>query len=390
MADHLVLAIDGQALAGDRPTGLGRVARSVTAALQQDPRLALLPLMPPAPEGFARAWERFVWEQATLPCKVKDQGADVLYSPAFGTPRLSATPRILMVHDLIPRLQPWETGRARWYWSQYLPESATWADAVITNSRQTRLDLCRLVPVDPARVFVNPLGLPWDLAEPPDAAADAEWRARCPFDRYLLFVGSLVPRKAPGLLLAAIARLRQRGLSVPVVLVGEGDPHRWELQAEAQRAGIADLCSWQAFVSDDASLKAIYTAAHCTVSPSLAEGFNLPLIESASVGTPVICSELPVHREVLGRAGTYAAVGDPDSLAEAIARLWTQDAEHREMAARSRGVAQQYRWDHHAAGIAMLALTLAARKPLPAEETFAEIRQAGLPMPVLLTPSAAV
>lgn len=368
-----VLAIDGQALAGDRPTGLGRVARAVALELAGDPSLSLLPLMPPAPEGFARAWERFVWEQATLPCKAKDQHAAVLYSPAFGCPRLSATPRILMVHDLIPRLQRWETGRASWYWSRYLPESATWAEAVVTNSRQTALDLMRLVPVDPARVLVNPLGAPWGIDDPVDTTW---WDQRRPFDRYVLFVGSLVPRKAPALLLDALALLRDRGLDLPAILVGDGGAHRWELQSRATQLGLADQLHWASFVADDELLHAMYAGAEMLVSPSLAEGFNLPLLEATQCGTAVVASDLPVHRELLGAGALYATPGDAAALADAIAALWTS-LEHRQtLNAEAVRRTRSYTWRAHAAGIAALAHALASRSPLPSQAAFDELRAA--------------
>lgn len=377
-SDALVLAIDGQALAGDRPTGLGRVARAATIALCEFPDLSVLPLMPPDPAGFSRAWERFVWEQATLPCKAKDQHADVLYSPAFGCPRLSTVPRIHMIHDLIPRQRRWETGRASWYWAQYLPESASWAQAVITNSQATRLDLLRQVPVDPARVFVNPLGIPWDSATPLNANAEATWEARCPFDRYALFVGSLVPRKAPELLLAAVAQLRAQGMAIPLVLVGEGEPYRWELQAQTVRDGIADQCYWTSFVGEDELLRAIYTRADLLVSPSLAEGFNLPLIEAASCNTPVIASDLPVHREVLGTAGRYAPLGDVAALAQCLAELWQSTDARAEYATRGALRAGRYTWHAHAAGLVALARTLADRAPLPTAQAFATVRDQAL------------
>jgi|GEM_PF-4476039 len=377
-SDALILAIDGQALAGDRPTGLGRVARAATIALCELPDLDVLPLMPPDPAGFRRAWERFVWEQATLPCKVKDQGAAVLYSPAFGCPRMSAVPRIHMVHDLIPKTQGWETGRASWYWANYLPESASWAQAVITNSQATRLELLRQVPVDPACVFVNPLGIPWDMDSPLDSHAADSWDARCPFERYLLFVGSLVPRKAPELLLAAIARLKAQGLVIPIVLVGEGEAYRWQLQAQTGRDGIADQCFWAGFVGEDATLRAMYSRADLLVSPSLAEGFNLPLIEAASCGTPVIASDLPVHREVLGSAGLYTPTGDVAALAAQIAQLWQSTDAREEYARRGLMRARRYSWHAHALGIATLAHQLADHAPLPSPEDFAAIRDQAL------------
>lgn len=366
------LAIDGQALAGDRPTGLGRVARAATAGLSHDPSLELLPVMPPRPQGWSRSWERWVWEQTILPCKVQEARADVLYSPAFGAPRLSSCPRILMVHDLIPLTQPWETGGARWYWAHYLPQTATWAEAVITNSRQTRLELLRAVPVDPARVFVCPLGAPWEPGADPPPVAAARWLLERPVEgSYALWVGSLVARKAPRIALQAIAHSARQGLPIPLLLVGTG-PEEAALRAESAMLGISHLVHWLGFVGDDALLHAIYCDATVLLAPSLAEGFNLPLVEAAAAGCPAITTALPVHEEVLGAAGTYVPVGDALALAQALASVWNDSAQRQMLSRRALEQAAGYRWSRHAAGIALLARCLAQRAPLPAQQVFAE------------------
>ncbi|HYE77746.1 MAG TPA: glycosyltransferase family 1 protein [bacterium] len=363
-----VVALDGQALAGDRPTGLGRVARALHRALLDLPGLQVVPLMPPRLEGFRSAPERLLWEQVQLPSRMADSGAGLLHCPAFGCPALGRFPKVLTVHDLLPRTGHYETGQSRgalWYWARYLPGTAVHASAIITNSRETKLQLCREVPVDPTCVFPIPLGAPWEAGAPVDPVAAQRWREERPVpEPYLLMVGSLVPRKQPATLLLALAELRDRGIRLPLVVVGEGEPYGGQLRGLAKGVGVANQVHWLGFVGDDGLLHAIYASALAVVCPSGGEGFDLPSVEACCAGVPVVASTLPVHREVLGDAARYFPTGDPHALADQLAALLDPGA-WESAAAGALACGARYSWRHHAAGAAALYRALIDRQPLP-------------------------
>ncbi|MEO7993532.1 MAG: glycosyltransferase family 1 protein [bacterium] len=371
------IAIDGQALAGDRPTGLGRVARSVAAELKQLSDVRVDAIMPPDPAGFARARERWVWEQWQLPCKVSDRGAPLLYSPAFGCPFLGGFKKLLMVHDLLPVEQGWEThsgrlGGAQWYWRKYLPESAASASAVVVNSRETREALLRCTPVSRNRVYVLPLGAPWEAGSLAREAAVESWRTVCPFEEpYALMVGSLVPRKDGATALRAIQVLNHQAMRVPLVVVGSGDAYGEQLRQLANDLGIAEQVHWCDYVADDEQLRAIYDGAGVVICPSQAEGFDLPAVEGACAGVAVVASELPVHHEVMGTAAQYFPVGDPSALAQLISDLWRDERARDEWALRALARGRRYSWERHAAGVAALARLLIDGEQLPSPDAFA-------------------
>jgi glycosyltransferase involved in cell wall biosynthesis len=118
-------------------------------------------------------------------------------------------------------------------------------------------------------------------------------------------VGALEPRKAPDVLAAAYADARARGLRARLLVVGEG---RLDVPG-AERLGRVD----------DARLGALYDGALALVVPSHVEGFGLPAVEALSRGTPVVSTDLPPVREVLGDAAfAYVPPGDPHALADAL------------------------------------------------------------------------
>jgi glycosyltransferase involved in cell wall biosynthesis len=82
--------------------------------------------------------------------------------------------------------------------------------------------------------------------------------------------------------------------------------------------------------SDDAALAALYAGALAVVAPSWLEGFGLPPVEAAALGTPSVVSDLPVFAETLGDGALRVAPGDTDGLADALVRVLAE----RELAAR--------------------------------------------------------
>jgi glycosyltransferase involved in cell wall biosynthesis len=135
-------------------------------------------------------------------------------------------------------------------------------------------------------------------ARGPGEIAAARKRYRLP-EEYLLWVGGLQtpdPRKR----IAALARTRRE---LPLVLVGATKPWAHELPDVTLTGRVPD---------DD--LAAIYSGARALVFPSDDEGFGLPTIEALACGTPVVATDLPVLREVLGDRATFVESGDLEGL----------------------------------------------------------------------------
>lgn len=129
-------------------------------------------------------------------------------------------------------------------------------------------------------------------------------RLRLP-SSYLVFVGTLEPRKDLATLLAA-HRLVQD--APPLVLVG---PSGWGEGVDTRG------CLTTGYLDDEA-LRPLVAGAAALVLPSRDEGFGLPVLEALATGTPVVASDLPVLREVAGELATYAAVGEAEAFAEAL------------------------------------------------------------------------
>jgi glycosyltransferase involved in cell wall biosynthesis len=135
--------------------------------------------------------------------------------------------------------------------------------------------------------------------------------------------------------------------SVRVSMVGQLDP---ALQPYAESRKIpGGRIVWRGRLTDD-ELAAEYRRAAGFIWPSLHEGFGIPPLEAQSLGVPVIASDIPINREVLGDSALYFPPTDPAALASAMSELATDSLLRSSLSARGRVNARKFTWDATAAG----------------------------------------
>lgn len=249
----------------------------------------------------------------------------------LGFPPNAPCPVVTTIHDLIPYVLPQTCTRR--YLERFLarmPEICARSALILTVSRHTRRDLCRILGVAETKIVVIPEApepcyqpLPFSAA---NARAAESYGLTGPF---LLYVGGFSPRKNLSALLSAYAVVR-RDLPdhPPLVLAGGLDPMGLRLQDRAKDLGLAGEVLFPGFVPLE-DLPYLYRAARLFVYPSLYEGFGLPPLEAMACGTPVIASRESSLPEVVGDAGLLVDPYDPDAMADALLHL-ASDQEARE------------------------------------------------------------
>lgn len=161
----------------------------------------------------------------------------------------------------------------------------------------------------------------------------------------LLYLGRLKRYKRVDLILRAVARLRDLGTQVRLVVAGTGD-HAGALEALSEKLGLKDQVAFPGFVSDERKGELLASAwVHVLTSPR--EGWGIVNLEAAAAGTPTVASDSPGLRDsvVDGETGLLVPHGDVEALATALQQL-LQDGELRErMGLAGRAFSQGFTWD---------------------------------------------
>ena len=291
---------------------------------------------------------RILWEQTLLPWIARREGIDLLHNMAFVGPLASSCPFVVTVHDLSFVFFPHSfRSLRRSYLRVFARMSVRRARRVIAVSESTKNDLVQIYGISPAKIDVVHHGVDASFQPlPADQVASFRQQRGLP-DRFILFVGTLEPRKNIVRLIEAYARLPKDRL--PLVLVGGKGWFYDEIFAKVEALGLTGDVRFAGFVPAE-ELPLWYNAADLFVYPSIYEGFGLPPLEAMACGTAVITSTASSLPEVVGEAGQLVDPTDTDALASAMAKMLTNQGLRHEMEAAGRVQAAGFSWESAARG----------------------------------------
>lgn len=311
------VVIDAHSTQGQR-TGIGHYTERLIAALREvAPEHTFVPLNS-AQERPMQLQRRLWWQQLQVPLRAHRAHPDLLHVPGFDAPLWHVAPTVLTCHDLIGALFPANLPPiSRFYWSRWLPFSLRFADAIIADSHATRRDIERLTSIPPARIQVVHLAVDGRFA--PQAVEQimaCRERYHLP-KRFILYVGTIEPRKGIDTLIDAFARLAPKFPALGLVIAGKKGWYWESILSKITAANLEARIHVTGYV-EDGDLPALYSAAQVLAFPSRYEGFGLPLLEGMACELPVVCSTAASLPEICGDAGIQVAPDEPDALAAAL------------------------------------------------------------------------
>lgn len=277
--------------------------------------------------------------------------ADVFFSPFHAVPQRRMGKLVCTFHDVAFLTHPeFATEENRRFCAEQLELARCNADAFITVSQHSKRELVQYGGVPAERITVV-----LEAADPRyrrDEAAVLPPRLRELVGgdgRFLLYVGSVEPRKNLITLVHAYARLRQRVRALPPLVIAGGSG--WKNSSMHEAIASLDLVErvrLAGFVSD-AELVALYNRALAFVFPTIHEGFGLPVVEAMSCGAPVVTTRVASIPEVGGEAVLYCDdPTDPDELAAALQRVIEDEALRARLAREGQARAATFSWDRAA------------------------------------------
>lgn len=270
--------------------------------------------------------------------------ADLVHSPFVAVPPPSGKPLIVSVHDAGFAVHPESyTERGLSFHQRGVRVAARRADLVLTGSHAAADELVEHTPIPRHRIRVIPYGVDHEPAAPSDVE-DTLAKFDLSGTPFVLWVGTIEPRKNVGTLVAAFAALA-RDTELPHSLVLAG-PQGWlseDLIGADDQRFLGRRLRVVGRVSDT-ELRALYAAADVFALPSRHEGFGIPTLEAMAQGTPVVCSDIPALREVSGGAARLVPPGLVDDWTEALTLILGDRSERDRLGAAGQAWAAEFSW----------------------------------------------
>lgn len=295
---------------------------------------------------------RLAWEQLRLPALLAAGGADVHHGPHYTMPERARLPVVVTVHDMTFFDHPeWHERAKVPVFRRAIRRAAVLADALVCVSQHTAERLrAHLEPH--GRVFVVPHGVDHERfrAEEPSPGADEEAMGalgiRAP---YVLFLGTLEPRKAVPDLVHAFARVAEVHGELSLVLAGQPGWGADEVERAVTSSGLSARIVQTGYVPDDA-VPALLRRASVVAYPAREEGFGLPALEALACGAPLVTTAGTAMAEMAGEAALLAPAGDVGALADALEEAMAGGRAAEERRQLGLATAAAHTWDGSADG----------------------------------------
>ena len=314
------VVVNGRFLAR-RVTGVERYGREILRCMGNIPQIEST--------GW-QGWRGHAWEQFILPGRLHQNS--VLWSPANTGP-LTVRRQALTIHDLSPLEHPewFRTSFAAWY-RVFLPLLVKRVQTIFVPSEYVKQKVIQRFGT--RKVIVTPNGVDHSLFHPSATQA----RLDLPQD-YVLFVGTLEPRKNLGRLLQAWNEIKDNFKEMWLIIIGVSGSVFKEMHVSHAMERVCFL----GYV-DDETLAGLYASAALFVLPSQDEGFGLPALEAMASGSPVIVSDGGALSEIAGDAGMTFCLADQNALTNVLKDCLSNAALRKDLKEKGLERAKKFSW----------------------------------------------
>jgi glycosyltransferase involved in cell wall biosynthesis len=289
---------------------------------------------------------RAVWMQAVLPFVLERARPDLCHFTNFLGPYFTGAPYVVTFHDMTLELLPQcHTWKKRLLTRALSPEIAKRARLVITPSQSARRDLSRLFGIPEGKIRAIPHA-PDGQFRPQRSReslsrVETRYGVRAP---YVLYVGTLEPRKNLIRAMTAFSRIASRYPDVRFYLAGELGWRSKELLRTLEAIPSRDRIVRLGYVAEE-DLGALYSNAELFVYPSLYEGFGFPVIEAMACGAPVLTSSNSSLAEIAEGAALLVDPRDTGAIAEAMDRALSDGGERESLRLAGLARARSFSWE---------------------------------------------
>lgn len=350
------IAIDGNEANIDKRVGIGEYAfqllrtisnnyknHNFTVYLKQNP----LSHMPPQTLNwkYKIIGPKVLWTQVALPLRLFSQNHDLIFSPSHYGPRFTLIPSVISVMDLsyihYPSLFKKSDLVQLTNWTAYSVKNAK---SILTISNFSKKEIVDYYKVAEDKVFVTYPGYKKDIFHTNYTSVQVNGiKKKYGLNKYILFVGTIQPRKNITRLLFAFEKLSKSFPDLKLVLVGKKG---WLFEDIFTK--IEDLKNRVLYLDylDDKSLAKLYKGAQAFILPSLYEGFGITVIEAMASGCPVVISNGSSLKEIGGTSAIYIDPLSVDSISSGIINILNMpEAEKKQIIKEGLERIKTYSWE---------------------------------------------
>lgn len=298
---------------GSHLTGVQRYTSKILTSWSRDSKKIVNQLEPYRPLHGIKG---HIWEQTVLPFQVRSNRS-ILWSPSNTGPLIIAN-QVVTIHDTVPFDHPEWLNKRFVEWYHYLqPKLTKKVRKIITISEFSKERIIHHFNISPDKVEViyNGVELP-NKNEP-----TGELSFNIPFERYILCVGSIEPRKNISRLIKAWSNVCSSFNDIGLIVVGaKGLDRVFSGSDENQNHFNSSKVFFTGHVTDE-DLANLYTNASGFCYPSLYEGFGLPPLEAMSFNIPVLTSNTTAMKEICNGAAILVDPYSVDDISDGICKM---------------------------------------------------------------------
>ncbi|MFC1756469.1 glycosyltransferase family 4 protein [Patescibacteria group bacterium] len=264
---------------------------------------------------------KFTWNFWTLPNYLRKNPVDIYHTqyitPFFVTKKIRI---VTVVHDIsFNFFSKFIKFSDLFFLKILIPLSLKRADKIIAVSEFTKREIIKYYKIDPEKVeyIHNAVGDNFSGGAFSESEIDEVKKKYNLPEQFILYVGTLQPRKNIPLLLKAYAKNKDKLSDTKLVIVGNKKAHNFDKRIDdvIKAEKIENDVFFPGYIENE-DLPKVYQSADLFMLPSLYEGFGIPILEAMSSGVPVLASDIPSHREVGGEAALYFNPQRLDDLSE--------------------------------------------------------------------------
>lgn len=293
------------------------------------------------------------WTQIALPLALYTSRPkpDIIFSPTHYIPRFcpKGIKRVVTIFDLsFLRFPQMFTKKDLWQLKNWTKLSAQNADHIITISKNSKKDICKQYKLPKEKITVAYPGYEKDNFKNQISKIKVE-EIKKKYklgDNYIIYIGTIQPRKNLIRLIEAFARIEGPELLIVGKTRGEGK-QGWmyeDILKTPQKLGIKERVKFLGFVPTG-DLPYLLSGSKAFIQPSLYEGFGIPVVEAMACGVPVIVSNISSLPEVVGKAGLLVDPYSEDQIEQAMRVILTDGKLRQKYAKAGFKQARKFSWD---------------------------------------------